>query len=238
MTPAPAIITDTLAPSRNHNHQLVQTPEPKPTRDSIVMCQLLMELGKEFHMRGWSLGTSSNYSVVVNENPFELLITASGRDKSCLTEDEFVLVGDDGDPICSGQPKSSAETLLHVELARRPGIGSVLHTHSVWGTILSDHYAQDGFLGITGYEMLKGLVGITTHEHTELVRIYPNTQNIPDLAARLSDDLDDNVPGLTHGLLLQNHGLYTWGKDLDEARRHVEVFEFLFEVMGRKLLKN
>ncbi|HCD31816.1 MAG TPA: methylthioribulose 1-phosphate dehydratase [Phycisphaerales bacterium] len=202
------------------------------------MCQLLMELGREFHSRGWSLGTSSNYSVLVDDDPFELLITASGKDKSCLTEDEFVLVGNDGLPVCSGQPKSSAETMLHVALAKRPGIGSVLHTHSVWSTILSDHFGDQGILNITDYEMLKGLAGVTTHQHTQQVRIYPNTQNIKQLAAQLSQDLDAKDPALSHGLLLRNHGLYTWGKDLDEARRHVEIFEFLFEVIGRKLSKN
>ena len=123
-------------------------------------------------------------------------------------------------------------------LVKHPGVGSVLHTHSVWGTILSDYFGDDGFLSITDYEMLKGLSGITTHEHVQKIRIYPNTQNIADLANRLSDDLDNNAPGLTHGFLLRNHGLYTWGSDLDEARRHVEILEFLFEVIGQKLLKN
>jgi methylthioribulose-1-phosphate dehydratase len=210
----------------------------KPSLDSIASCELLMALGKEFHGRGWSLGTSSNYSVLVDDDPFELLITACGRDKSCLTEDEFVLVGEDGEPVCSGQPKSSPETLLHVTLAKRPNIGSVLHTHSVWATLLSDHFGDDGRMTITGYEMLKGLAGVGTHEHTEYLRIYPNTQDIPALAAQINVDLDAKDPALRHGLLLRNHGLYTWGKDLDEARRHVEIFEFLFEVIGRKLLKN
>jgi methylthioribulose-1-phosphate dehydratase len=37
-----------------------------------------------------------------------------------------------------------------------------------------------------------------------------------------------------HGFLIRRHGLYTWGRDLDEAKRHVEILEFLFEVIGRK----
>ena len=39
-------------------------------------------------------------------------------------------------------------------------------------------------------------------------------------------------PG-AHALLLRGHGLYSWGCDLDEAQRHVEVLEFLLEVEGR-----
>ena len=34
-------------------------------------------------------------------------------------------------------------------------------------------------------------------------------------------------------MLVAGHGLYTWGRDLAEAERHVEVFEFLFEVVER-----
>ena len=36
-----------------------------------------------------------------------------------------------------------------------------------------------------------------------------------------------------HGLLIRRHGLYTWGRDLDELKRHLEVLEFLLEVVGR-----
>jgi methylthioribulose-1-phosphate dehydratase len=39
-------------------------------------------------------------------------------------------------------------------------------------------------------------------------------------------------PGI-HGFLIRRHGLYTWGEDLTEAKRHVEVLEFLLEVLGR-----
>jgi methylthioribulose-1-phosphate dehydratase len=37
-----------------------------------------------------------------------------------------------------------------------------------------------------------------------------------------------------HGFMLRRHGLYTWGKNIAEAKRHVEIFEFLLEVLGRK----
>jgi methylthioribulose-1-phosphate dehydratase len=39
--------------------------------------------------------------------------------------------------------------------------------------------------------------------------------------------------GVMHGFLLAKHGLYTWGRDLAEARRHIEIHEFLFEVVAR-----
>jgi methylthioribulose-1-phosphate dehydratase len=39
----------------------------------------------------------------------------------------------------------------------------------------------------------------------------------------------------THGLLLHKHGLYSWGKNLREAKQHIEILEFLIEARGRTL---
>lgn len=214
--------------------------------------QALIDIGRTFHQRGWSLATSSNYSVVILRGPLRLLITASGRDKSNLMEGDFVLVGEDGRPIAkrSGEesaalksklhrrrppPQPSAETLLHVTLAQLCGAGAILHTHSVWSTLLSEHPACAKGFWIEGYEMLKGLSGVETHEHKEWVDVFDNTQDMPALAERLRERLTAGEPTISHGFIVRRHGLYTWGRDLEEARRHVEVFEFLFEVLGRGL---
>jgi methylthioribulose-1-phosphate dehydratase len=195
--------------------------------------EALQEVGLLFYEWGWSFGTSSNYSVLLSRDPFRLLITASGKDKSSLGEEDFVIVDETGRAMGEAEGKPSAETMLHVVLAQRPGVGSVLHTHSIWSTLLSEQN-RDGLL-IEGYEMLKGLAGVSTHEHRELVKIFDNTQDIPALARDVQKYLDEGEAGnKAHGFLIRRHGLYTWGRDLNEARRHVEIFEFLFEVLGRK----
>src|SRR4051812_11266869 len=74
----------------------------------------LREVGSMLWQRGWSVGTSSNYSIVLSRDPLELLITASGKDKGRLSRGDFVRVNRTGKPTAEGQPKSSAETLLHV----------------------------------------------------------------------------------------------------------------------------
>ncbi len=195
----------------------------------------LCEVGKLFYQRGWSVGTSSNYSVVLQRDPLDLLITASGKDKGNLDPGDFVRVGPDARPLQAGQPKSSAETWLHVVTANSlPDVGAVLHTHSIWGTLLSDQYAARGGFWIEGYEMLKGLEGVTSHEHRQWVPIYENTQDIEQLAREVQPQFTHPGHLPFHGFLMRNHGLYTWGKDLFTARRHVEIFEFLFECLGRK----
>src|SRR5438045_9185803 len=84
--------------------------------------EALRDVGAMLWQRGWSVGTSSNYSVVVDREPLELLITASGKDKGRLTRGDFVRIGASGKPTVDGQPKSSAETLLHVVAAQQPGV--------------------------------------------------------------------------------------------------------------------
>ena len=206
---------------------------------SIDTVDQLRAIGREFHGRGWSLGTSSNYSVVVSREPLELLITVSGKDKSALGRDDFVRVDEAGRPTDGSGRTSSAETLLHCLLAEMiPGVGAVLHTHSVWGTLLSGTDLPRGFLRIEGFEMLKGLEGIRTHETSEDVPIFANSQDMAELAGRIRErfatlDWRDARRPPCHGFLLARHGLYTWGRTLAEARRHVEIFEFLFECMAR-----
>jgi methylthioribulose-1-phosphate dehydratase len=190
----------------------------------------LRAIGREFHGRSWSLGTSSNYSVVVSRNPLRLLITASGKDKSALGRDDFVTVDATGRVVDGSSRRSSAETL--------PGIGAVLHTHSVWATLLSGTDLPRGSLRIEGFEMLKGLEGIGTHDTAEDVPIFENSQDMTELSGRIRAVFarsDWTRPGRPpgHGFLLARHGLYTWGRDLAEARRHVEIFEFLFECVAR-----
>lgn len=191
----------------------------------------LSEAGREFYRRGWVLGTSGNFSMLLARKPLRISVTASGMEKGNLDETNFLELDDDAE-ILQGFGKPSAETLIHLTIYRfMPKARSILHTHSVWGTILSDHFFEQGAIEIEGYEMLKGLAGVTTHEHTERVPIVENSQDYVALAHVIENVIREN-DGI-HGIYLRRHGLYTWGETVADARRHVEIFEFLFEVLGR-----
>ena len=125
--------------------------------------------------------------------------------------------------------------LLHVELCRLPAVGAVLHTHSVWSTLLSHEFAGQGFLAIDDFEMLKGLAGVTTHEHLARGSPFSKThRTFPRWRRSCGDGWRWRTRCLSHAFLIRRHGLYTWGRDLGEAMRHVEVLEFLFECLGRQ----
>jgi methylthioribulose-1-phosphate dehydratase len=190
----------------------------------------LADTGRLFYARGWAPGTSGNFSAVLSRSPLRLAISASGVDKRTLSSGDILEVDEHGS-VVSGSGRPSAEASLHLAIIRARGTGAVLHTHSIWSTILSDAAAEDG-VAIEGYEMLKGLAGVVTHEHREWLPILDNTQDwagaVPAIEGMLRKYPD------AHGFLIRRHGLYTWGRDLDEARRQLETLEFLFEVIVRK----
>ena len=196
----------------------------------------LAELSHNFYARGWVLGTSGNFSAVLSREPLRLAITPSGVDKGALTADEILLIDERGEVVSNHPAKPSDETPLHLMIATNRSAGAVLHTHSVWSTSLSNLHAGDGGLAIEGYEMSKGLAGVRTHQHQEWLPIVDNSQDMNALAEEVSATLN-RLP-TAHGVLLRGHGLYTWGQNLREAKRHVEILEFLMEAVGRTRMMN
>jgi methylthioribulose-1-phosphate dehydratase len=206
--------------------------DPEPPLEFREMATRLADVGREFYRRGWVLGTSGNFSAVASRDPLRLAITHSGVDKGGLTADHILQIDDHGEPV-NGSGRPSAEALLHLTVVRVRRANAVLHTHSVWSTIVSEAYAGQGGVSIEGYEMLKGLDGVATHDHREWLPIIENSQEVGPLAQSVEATLNEQAA--SHGFLLRRHGLYTWGRDLAEAKRHVEILEFLLEVVGRTL---
>lgn len=191
----------------------------------------LAEVGRRFDARGWMLGTSGNLSVVLSREPLRLVITSSGISKGELTADSIVEIDQAGQLTTPRTERPSAEALLHVEIVRARGAGAVLHTHSIWSTLLSDRYMAGRGLAVEGYEMLKGLQGVVTHEQREWIPILENDQDMERLAGKVREALSEH-PG-SHAFLLRRHGMYTWGETLSQAVRHVEIVEFLLEAVAR-----
>ena len=190
------------------------------------------DIGRNFYQRGWVMGTSGNFSAVLQRQPLQLAITSSGVDKGALTEKEILRIDGSG-KVIEGVGKPSAETSLHLVIVQLQSANAVLHTHSVWGSIVSDKFAADGGVKIEHYEMLKGLQGVTTHQHAEWLPIIENSQDYTALSQTVEATLKTHPDA--HGFILRRHGLYTWGEDLRAAKRHVEILEFLLEATGRTL---
>jgi methylthioribulose-1-phosphate dehydratase len=195
--------------------------------DPHRLCELAGEIivnVRELSARGWTPATSSNFSHRLDDR--HAAVTVSGRDKGRLREADIMVVDFDGRAVGSDH-RPSAETLLHTQLYRRaPEIGCVLHTHSQAQTVASRLFAGQGHVRLEGYELLKAFHGNDTHEAAIDVPVFANTQDMRILAAQVDALLDRQC---MWGYLIDGHGLYAWGRDMAEARRHLEAFEFLLE---------
>ena len=191
----------------------------------------IIEATRELSARGWTPATSSNFSMRLDDR--HAAVTVSGRDKGRLGAGDIMVVDLDGKPVTDQVP--SAETVLHTQLYKRlPEVGCVLHTHSLVQTVASRLYAGAGCVRFEDYELIKAFRGQSTHATAMEVAVLANNQCIPTLAAQVDVLLDK---GPMWGYLIEGHGMYAWGRDMAEARRHLEAFEFLIncELEMRKL---
>ncbi|MEK7763876.1 MAG: methylthioribulose 1-phosphate dehydratase [Nitrospirota bacterium] len=199
------------------------------TYDFKVFADQLADIAQWASRKGWAPATSTNYSVRLPEHaaPAFCAITSSGVDKERFDPAQVLAVDRIGVPVNGCTLKPSAETLLHVMLYHAMGTGAVLHTHSLAAALLSRSAGESSCLKFSGWELLKGLDGVDTHDCEVVLPVFPNSQDIPALAAHIKTRLPRTQP--CYGFLLAGHGLYVWGKDIATAKRHLEVFEFLLQ---------
>lgn len=183
----------------------------------------LIAAGAYLHERGWVPATSGNFSARLSDG--SLALTVSGRHKGRLTRADILHADAQGHALDGRKP--SAETQLHVALYRRfPAVQAVLHPHSP-GAILVSRLFKDELV-LEDHELLKALDGIRSHEAQIRVPIFANDQLIPRLATVVDAYLDREPE--TYAYIIAGHGFYTWGSSVNDALRHVEALEFLFDL--------
>lgn len=198
---------------------------PADTRQRLATCaETIVETATELASFGWTPATSSNFSMRLDAA--RAAITASGRDKGKLTPADILVLDIDSGQVLDSALKPSAETLLHTQIYRRfSEAGAILHTHSHAQSVASRLFADAGVVRLAGWELQKAITGFDTHESVLTIPVFPNSQHMPDLAAHVDAWLDAGKP--LHAYLVSGHGMYAWGRNMAEARRHLEALEFL-----------
>jgi methylthioribulose-1-phosphate dehydratase len=198
-------------------------PETIPVNLFEQRADAIADAARELSALGWTPATSSNFSMRIDAA--HAAITISGKHKGCLGRDDIMLIDLDGHAVGT-EARPSAETALHTQVYRRwPEMQAVLHTHSRTQSVASRLFAGEGMIRLQGWELQKAITGYHSHESVLEIPVFPNTQHMPELVAQVDAWLDAGKP--LHAYLIDGHGIYTWGRDMAETRRHLEALEFL-----------
>ncbi|WP_242129141.1 methylthioribulose 1-phosphate dehydratase [Sphingobium sp. Sx8-8] len=191
--------------------------------DAVTAALTLTVIGERLDGLGYAPATGGNYSILLEDG--SIAITASGSHKGRLKPDDIMRVSAAGDPLDERKP--SAETLLHCLVYEiDPGARTVLHTHSISGTVLSRALVGRHTIVLEGFELLKIFPGIDTHDTRIGIPLVDNSQNMRFLADRLRSLLTAQLPRIP-AFYIRGHGLYAWGPTPEAAEHLVEACEFL-----------
>ena len=162
-------------------------------RDALVQANL------DLVRRGLNQGTAGNISLRFGPT---MLITPSGMEPDQVTPGMIAAMPVKGEGW-RGPRKPSSEWRLHRDILRhRPDVGAVVHTHSLYATVLSTLHRPIPAL----HYMIASFNGPT-------IRCTPYA---PFGTQALSDLIIEHL-GDRHGVLLGNHGMVATGRDLAQA---------------------
>ncbi len=192
---------------------------------------ILNNIKVKLYNNGWFPATSGNLSYKLSSDPLYFAITSSGKDKGTVTHEDVIFVDKDAKPIEKTKLKPSAETKIHSQIYQKTDAGCIIHIHTVNNNFVSQIFFEKGFVPVKDMEMIKAL-DIWKEGAYIKIPIIENFFDLEKLAEEAGKFLDPEVPGL----LIRNHGIYAWGKNEFEAKRHIEAFEFIFEYMKEMIL--
>ncbi|EGA91299.1 methylthioribulose-1-phosphate dehydratase [Planococcus donghaensis MPA1U2] len=184
----------------------------------------LADVKDELAVRDWFMGTSGNLAIKVADEPLEFLVTASGKDKKKRTDEDFLLVDGNGQPIIERFLTPSAETLLHCAIYKKTQAGCSLHVHTVANNVISELYGDAGKIDFQGQELIKAF-GLWEEDAVLTIPIIANHADIPTLTR----EFESTISADKGAVLIRNHGITVWGKNSFEAKKLLEACEFLFQ---------
>jgi methylthioribulose-1-phosphate dehydratase len=203
-----------------------------PATDEQATRRLLVGLLRDFHARGWVSGTGGGICGPSEDGG--LLLAPTGVHKELVQPDELFTV-DPADGHVVRRPdrddlRPSECNTIFCLTHRSRGAWSVVHSHALSAVLAGDLAADDGadHLAIRDLEMLKGIPGVTNTD-IHLVPVVRNTPREPELVGALEEVFADPRFASARAVIVRDHGAYIWGDDVMDAKRHTEVYHFLFE---------
>ena len=171
--------------------------------------QAIVDAGVVLYQQGYVVSNDGNISVRIS--PDTIVVTPTGVSKGDMNPDMMVVMDLDGNVISKGLRGPSSEVKMHLRVYREnPDVTAVVHAHPIYATsfaiagvpldkpILSEAMLQVGVVPVAHYAK-------------------PGTTDVPDSIAPFVKDYA--------AVMLSNHGVLTWGADLEQALARMEVVE-------------
>lgn len=200
-----------------------------PDLEERAQRELLCEMLRLFYDKGWVSGTGGGICGTISEG--QVLLAPTGVHKERVRpEDFFVVDSADGSIVRAAiDPalRPSECNAVFRAVIRGRAAGSVVHSHALSAVLAAD-LANDDMLVIRRLEMLKGISG-ATNSADHLVPVIRNTAREYELAGAVTAVLSEPRFAGAAAILVRDHGAYIWGADIWDAKRHTEVYHFLFE---------
>ena len=183
------------------------------------VCRANLELVKE----GLVIHTWGNVSGIDRACGL-VVIKPSGVAYDGMQPCHMVVVSLETGKVVEGDLKPSSDTPTHLELYRAfPQIGGIVHTHSLYATAWAQARREIPPLGTTHADYFCGPVPCTRLLSAEEIRGAYEANTGKVIVERFAKMNPSDAPGV----LVAEHGPFTWGKSSDDAVHNAVVLEFL-----------
>jgi methylthioribulose-1-phosphate dehydratase len=186
---------------------------------------LICELCRQFYAQGWVSGTGGGISIREGDRVY---MAPSGVQKERLQPEDLFELDVEGNVLAAPTGSLSACAPLFFNAFRIREAGAVMHSHSM-NALLATLISGDE-LRATHLEMMKGIRGHGFYDEL-VVPIIDNTAHEHELADSMAEAM--RAYPKSFAVLVRRHGVYVWGEDWVEAKRHAECYDYVFEAAVR-----
>jgi len=173
----------------------------------------IIEAGKRLYARNLVAANDGNISARLGEN--EIIATPTNVSKGFMTEDMLVRLDLDGN-VLDGTLKPSSEVKMHLEIYKRsPDIMSVCHAHPPAATTFAAAGVPLDKAFLQETVVLLGIIPVAPYQ-------MPGSAELALGAAQFCPDYN--------AVLLEHHGLVTWGNNVSQALHRMESAEFYAQI--------
>ncbi len=193
------------------------------------VCQANLELVKH-HLVVFTWGNVSG----IDRREGLVVIKPSGVSYDNMNPEDMVVVDLEGQ-VVDGKYKPSSDTPTHLVLYKNfENIGGVVHTHSEWATSWAQAGMSIPVIGTTHADYFYGRIPSTRKMTEEEVKgnYEEETGNV------IVECMKSHNPDFMPGVLVNNHGPFTWGKNPDEAVHNSVVLEEVAKMTFRSFQLN